>query len=65
MVSYRREGACSIFCDKFEQSEPNRCVFRKFDSGEVEMVIFMHMDDILPHAQAKMERFTAELGEKV
>ena len=65
MGSYRREGACNIFCDKFEQSEPNRCVFRKFDSGEVEMVIFMHVDDILAHAQATMERFAAELGEKV
>ena len=26
------------------------------------MVVFVHMDDILPHAQATMERFAAELG---
>ena len=35
---------------------------RKFDNGEVEMVVLVHMDDILPHAQATMERFAAELG---
>ena len=60
-------GRClfNMFCDKFEQSEPNRCVFRKYDNGEVEMAIFMHAADILAHAQAMMERFAAELGEKV
>ena len=55
----------NIFCeDKFEQPEAYRRVFRKFDDIEVEMVVFMHVDDILAHAQATMERFVAELGEK-
>ena len=41
----------NIFCDdKFEQSEKDRRVFRKFDDGEVEIVVFMHVDDILAHA---------------
>ena len=54
----------NIFCDdKFEQSEIDRSVFRKFDDREVEMVVFMYVDDILVHA-ATMERFAAELGEK-
>ena len=60
-------GRCLFnrFCDdKFEQSEADRGVFRKFDDGEVEMVVFMHVDDILAHAQATMKRFAAELGEK-
>ena len=39
-------------------------MFRKFDDGEVEMMVFTHVDDILAHAQATMERFTAELGGK-
>ena len=38
-------------------------MFRKFDDEEVEMVVFMHVDDILAHAQATMERFAGELGE--
>ena len=38
-------------------------MFRTFDDGEVEMVVFTHVDDILAHAQATMERFTAELAE--
>ena len=42
-----------------------RRVFRKFDDGDVEMVVFMRVGDILADAQATMERFTAELGEKV
>ena len=60
-------GRClfNIFCNnKLEQSEAGRRVFRKFDDGEVKMVVFMHVDDILAHAQATMGRFTAELGEK-
>ena len=55
----------NIICGTFEQSEADRRVFRKFDDGEVGMVVFMHMDDILAHAQAIMERFAAELGGKV
>ena len=60
-------GKClfNIFCnDKFEQSQADRPVFRKLDKGEVEMVVFMYVDDIVAHAQTKMERFAAELGEK-
>ena len=60
-------GRClfNIFCDdKFEQSEADRRVFRKFDDGKVEMVVFMHVDDIRAHVQGTMERFAAELGEK-
>ena len=60
-------GRClfNIFCDdKFDQSEMNRRVFRKFDDGEEGMVVFMHVDGILVHGQATMERFAAELGEK-
>ena len=59
-----QSGRClfNITCDdKFEQSEADRGVFRKFDGGEVEMVVFMYMDDILAHAQATMERFVPEL----
>ena len=55
-----------IICDdKFKQSEADRRVFRKFDDGEVEMVAFVHMDDILAHAQETVDRFAAELGGKV
>ena len=41
-------------------------VFRRFDEGEVEMVVVMHVHDILAHTkdQATMEEFAAELGEK-
>ena len=59
-------GRClfDIFCDdKFEQSEADRRVFRKFDDREVEIVAFMHVNDILANAQATMKRFAAELGE--
>ena len=60
-------GRCllNILCDdKFEQSEADRRVLLKFDDGEVGMMVFMHVDGILAHAQATMERFAAELGEK-
>ena len=40
-----------IFCDdKFEQSETDRRVFHKFDNGEIDLVVSMHVDDILAHA---------------
>ena len=45
----------------FEQSEEDRRVFRKFDYGELKTVMFVHMDDILAHAQETIERFAAEL----
>ena len=40
-------------------------MFRMFDDEEVKMVMFVHMGEILAHAQATMERFAAELGGKV
>ena len=60
-------GRClfNMFCDDtFEQSKADRRVFRKFDGGKVEMVVLIHMDDILAHAQTMMERFATERGEK-
>ena len=62
-------GRClfSIFYeDSFEQSEADPRVFRMFGDGEVEMVMVVHVDDILTHAkdQVKMERFPAGLGAK-
>ena len=37
-------------------------MIRKFDDGEVEMVVLVHVDDIIVLAQATMKRFAAELG---
>ena len=39
-------------------------MFRKVVDGEAEMVVVVHVDDILAHAkdQATMDRFAAELG---
>ena len=51
-------GRClfNIFYDeKFEQSEADRRVFRKFYDCEVEMIVSMHVDDIFAHAKATME----------
>ena len=41
-------------------------MFRKVVDGEAEMVVFVHVDDILAHAkgQATMDRFVAELEQK-
>ena len=61
-------GRClfNVICDdEFEKSEADRRVFHKFNDGEVEMVVFVHMDNILAYAQATIERFAAEFGEKV
>ena len=66
-------GRCwnNKFCDVmtaigFEQAKADPCVFRKVVDGEAEMVVVVHVDDILTHAkdQATMDRFTAELGQK-
>ena len=66
-------GRCwnNTFCDDmtaigFEQAKVDPCVFRKVIDGEAEMVVVVHVDDILAHAkdQAKMNRFAAELGRK-
>ncbi|CAM9832049.1 unnamed protein product, partial [Ascophyllum nodosum] len=42
------------------------CVFRKVVDGEAEMVVVVHVDDILAHAkdQTTMARFAAEFGQK-
>ena len=59
------------FCDDmtaigFEQAKVDPCVFRKAVDGEAEMVVVVHVDNILAHAkdQATMNRFAAELGRK-
>ena len=50
----------------FEQAKADPCMFRKVVNGEAEMVVVIHVDDILAHAkdQATMGRFVAELGQK-
>ena len=66
-------GRCwnNKFCDGmaaigFKQAKADPCVFRKVVDSEAEMVVVVHVDDILAHAedQATMDRFTAELGQK-
>ena len=66
-------GRCwnNKFCDDmaaigFEQAKADLCVFRKVVDGEAEMVVVVHVDDILAHAKDKatMDRFAAELGQK-
>ena len=46
----------------FEQSKADPCVFRKVVDGEAEMVVVVHVDDILAHET--MDRFVLELGRK-
>ena len=50
----------------FEQAKADPCVFREVVDGETEMVVVVHVDDILAHAKDKatMDRFAAELGQK-
>ena len=50
----------------FEQAKADLCVFRKVADGETEMVVIVHVNDILDHAkdQSTMNRFAAELGQK-
>ena len=50
----------------FQQGKADPCVFRKVVDGEAEIVVVVHVDDILAHAkdQATMDRFAAELGQK-
>ena len=66
-------GGCwnNNFCDDmtaigFEQAKTDPCVFRKVVEGEAEMVVVVHIDDILAHAkdQATVDRFAGELGQK-
>ena len=50
----------------FEPAKADPCVFRKVVDGEAEMVVVVHVDDILTHAkdQAMMVRFASELRQK-
>ena len=50
----------------FKQSKADPCVFRKIADKEAEMVVVVHVDDILAYArnQATMERFVAKLRRK-
>ena len=66
-------GRCwnNKFCDDmtaigFEQAKADPCVFRKVVDDEAEMVVVVHVDDILAHAKDRvtMDRFAAELGQK-
>ena len=59
------------FCDNmtaigFEQAKEDPCVFLWVVDGEAEMVVVVHVDDILAHGkdQATMDRFAAEPGQK-
>ena len=74
MYGLIQAGRCwnNKFCNDmtaigFEQSKADPCVFRKIADREVDMVVVVHVDDILAHAknQATRVRLTAELGEKV
>ncbi|CAN0128895.1 unnamed protein product [Ascophyllum nodosum] len=58
----------SKFCDDmaaigFEQAKADLCVFYKVVDSEAEMVVVVHVDDILTHAKdpATRDRFAAEL----
>ena len=60
-----------MFCDDmtaigFEQAKADPCGFRKVVDGEAEMVVVVHVDDILAHAKdlATMGGFATELGQK-
>ena len=73
IYTFVQAGRCwnNKFCDDmtaigFEQAKADPCVFRKVVDGEAEMVVAVHVDDILAHAkdQATMDRFAAELRQK-
>ena len=60
-------GKClfnKFYDDRFEEPEVGPRVFRKFNDGGVDMVVIVHVDDIVGHAQATIERFAAELEGK-
>ena len=67
-------GRCwkNKFCDDMtaiglEQVQADPCVFCEVVDGEAEMVVVVHVDDILAHAKDQttmMDRFAAELGQK-
>ena len=67
-------GRCwnNKFCDDmtaigFEQAKADPFVFRKVVDGEAEMVVVVHVDDILAHDkdQVTMDRLAAELRQKL
>ena len=53
-----------FYVNSFEQPEADPRVFCKFKDGEVEMVVIVHMDEFLAHAQATIELFATELRGK-
>ena len=50
----------------FEQAKADPCVLRKIVDGEAEMIVVVHVDDILAKTkdQGTMDRFAPELGQK-
>ena len=48
----------------FKQPETDPCVFRKFDDKEMEMVVVVHVNNILTLIQVTMERFAADIEGK-
>ena len=65
-------GWNNTFCDDMtaiglEQAKADPCVFRKVVDGEAEMMVIVHVDDILAHAKDKatQDRFAAELEQKL
>ena len=52
---------------RFERTKVDPCVFRKVNDGELEIMVIVHVDNNFAHAkyQVTMERFTAELGNKL
>ena len=73
MYGLVQAGRCwnNTLCDDmtaigFEQAKADPCRFRKVVDSEAEMVVVVHVDDILAHAkdQATMDKFAAELGQK-
>ena len=54
------------FCDMtaigFEQAKADPCVFRKVVDGEAEMVVVVHVDDILAHAMTKRQWIDSRLS---
>ena len=51
----------------FEQAKADPCVFRKVVDDEAEMVVVVHVDDILAHDkdQATTDRFADHVGDHV
>ena len=56
----------NLMAVEFEEVKADLCVFRKVVDDEAEMVVVIHVDDILVNSkdQAKLDRFAADLGQK-